>query len=82
MDIPFVDVRSQTITAALAVRSVPEAVTPSVVVILGSVMVVAPKFGFRGKLSRMWFEPESQWGDLIRLWGLSAGEVQILGEWH
>ena len=45
-------------------------------------MVVAPKFGFRGKLSRMWHEPESQWGDLIRLWGLSAGEVQILGEWH
>ena len=36
VDIPFVDVHSQTIAADLPVRSVPEAVTPSVIVILES----------------------------------------------
>ena len=35
MAIPFVDVHPQTIAATLAARSVPEAVTQAVVVILG-----------------------------------------------
>ena len=37
MAIPFVDVHPQTIAATLAVRSIPEAETQSVVVILGAV---------------------------------------------